>query len=216
MTISLSQATKSRIITTKAPLPTANIDPNIGKKASVRYGPYADLQGIVYPRYEGIKYVGEFGQLIIGDLTVTKPYLLMFFYDDGTFFCAIEAELADMVIVGGTKPPPTGDGTPASPFECGVKVESGNGTAQFYHRLPNYAGLVKVYYNMYGAPDTLDIYYIDDLTTKIASTNGPKVNKGSLTFYFDPAFDTNKILVKISDGIAGTAWEYNVDCPIQA
>lgn len=212
----LTQETINRISTANAPMPSQHPDPNVGKKARPLGGYYAALQGIIYPQHEGVRYAGEFGQSFIGENVATRPYLLMFFYDDGKFFCAIEVDLIDLIIEGGAQPVPDGDGSVANPFRCGMFFR-GTGVRNDYTILPNFRGTVKIDYNFLGAPDTMDVYWINDETRKIASTNGEVSMGGQLSFYYDPAFNPNKIMIKINVGRSsstGSEWFYEVNCPV--
>jgi hypothetical protein len=210
---SLTAATMGRISTAKAPKPSPHPDPNVGKEATMNTGYYAGLKGIIYPPDEGVRYMGQFGQDFIGNKKINKPYLLLFFYDDGTFFCGVETDLTDCTVHGGVAPPPQGSGTVADPFQCGVLVSSGVGTATNYHELPSdQKGIVRIDYDFYGLPDSMNVYFINDLTHPIAQVP-PKTGPGYVSFYYDPAFNPNKIVVEISKGISGTAWQYKVNCP---
>lgn len=209
---SLTDATRSRISTVKAPKPSPHPDPNVGKEATMNTGYYAGLTGIIYPPDEGIRYMGQFGQGFVGNKKINKPYLLLFFYDDGTLFCGVETDLTDCTVPGGVEPPPQGSGTVSDPYKCGTLVRSGHGSATNYHELPNQAGIVVIDYEFYTLPDSMDVYFIDNLVNPIAKVS-PRTGSGYVSFYYDPNFNPNKIVVEISKGITGTAWQYKVNCP---
>jgi hypothetical protein len=212
----LSTATKSRISVAKAVMPGPHPDPNVGKTATMKSGYYQGLSGIVYPQYEGIKYIESVGGSYEGSSPASnKPYLLLFFFDDGTFFCGVDISPGDVNIVGGWTPGPSGSGTVADPYLCNSKVYAGSNSSTNYHQLPlDKKGTVFIEYDMYGVPDALDVYFITDLDNPIVSVP-LKPGKGVASFYYDPSFHPNKIVVKVNkQGASGTGWEYVVRCPV--
>ncbi|MGG3801238.1 hypothetical protein [Metabacillus fastidiosus] len=217
MTIpAITAATKSKISTVNAPAPPHNSDLLVGKVAMMKSGVYKEIEGIIYPKREGLKYIGEYGAEFEGDIYSTqKQYLLMFFYDDGTLFCAVPADFKELAIPGSPTPIPPGSGTISSPYSCGHEVASGGGSQTLIHQLPWVKGTVHISYDMFGITDRLQVFFIDDQDTPIASTNGYVSGKGSISFYFDPLYNSDRIVVKLNDGYAnsGTIWKYNVSCP---
>lgn len=218
----LSPYTVARISTANAPLPSYNIDGNIGKEAYVTTGVYANLRGILYPPREGVRYIVEHDQSFLGKgFNSGKRYLLMYFYDDGTFFCAIEVSHAEVEIPSGKLPLPTGSGTIADPFtECGTgKIYNNTYGSTYqstrYHLLPDVKGEVEILINNYygeTSPITYKIAYVDSDGTIIEQGIGsydhtsPKV----VRFYHDPAFNASKIAITMQ--CEGT-WNYRVGCP---
>lgn len=107
--------------------------------------------------------------------------------------------------------PPTPEPT-APDVPCGQTATSGGtGVTVTMHPLGSTPGTVKIDYNMYGAPDSMDVYYQDKL---VASTNGLVANTGSLSFPYNPTNDVYEIKVIITGGSDGTAWDYIVNCPV--
>ncbi|MUG00791.1 hypothetical protein ECC01_06880 [Bacillus tequilensis] len=211
----LTEETISRISVEAAPLPGPHPDPNIGKKAKPLNGVYSSLTGIIYPPNES--YSG-----LSVDPKSAKDYLLMFFYDDGSLFCAIEADIGDMYVLDGAQPVPNGEGTPAAPFGCNLLVSNntinglGDSSQVIYHTLPNQIGTVVVTYDFFGEPDSMSIYWSGKEDTPIASTNGKVSNKGNLIFYYDPTYNPTKVVVKINEEGSmnnTTTWKYTMACP---
>lgn len=95
---------------------------------------------------------------------------------------------------------------------CGQTATSGGaGVTVTMHPLGSTPGTVKIDYNMYGAADSMDVYYRDKL---VASTNGLVQNTGSLTFEYAPVNNDYEIKVIVTGGSSGTAWDYIVNCPV--
>ncbi|MCZ4246883.1 hypothetical protein BXO87_01915 [Bacillus sp. GZB] len=211
----LTEGTISRISVESAPLPGPHPDPNIGKRAKPLNGVYSSLTGIIYPSTENYSNATT-------HLKGSKDYLLMFFYDDGSLFCAIEADIGDMSVLDGTQPVPEGEGTPAAPFGCNLQVADnsikglGDGSYVIYHELPNQIGDVVVTYDFLNEPDSMSIYWSGEEETPVASTNGKVSKTGSLSFYYDPAYNPTKVVVKVNQEGAksnSTAWKYKMSCP---
>ncbi|XKK15138.1 hypothetical protein HFP65_23185 [Bacillus sp. CB62A.1] len=98
----ISENTRNSISTINAPRPKLDPrDPNIGKIALVKEGAYKGLKGIIYPPTKELKYDGEFVKGFTGHYEVEKLYHVMFFFEDGTFFCAMETDLMDLEVEGG-------------------------------------------------------------------------------------------------------------------
>lgn len=215
-TLVLDSTTRSRIDLTNAPAPPTSFDSNVGKHARVVDGFFKDLDGIIFPKEDGVMYEGVYGEDAKGyALSPPKPYLIKFFYNTGEFFCATDVELTDLYIYDGASTVVPGSGTSADPYLCGdYDINSGSGKVELIHQLTtNQSGTVVIEYDFYGADDTMDVYFANDMTTKIAAT-GVASGAGSLSFYYDHNFDYSKIKIVMNEGITGSSWEYKVFCPV--
>lgn len=213
--VTISQETKDRLSTLYAPKPPVSSDTNIGKKAKMNSGVYAGIEGIVYPKRYAVLYEVFEDDSTVGKLMVSdKLYLLLFFYDDGTLFCGVPFNPDEVTISGGYDTPVPGEGTSASPYPCGdYDISSGYGSQIMYHSLPAQKGKVTIRFDMYGMKDRMDVYFANNPTQLVASTDGFVSNVGMLQFYYDPAFNGSKVIVDMTGGGDGTAWEYMLSCP---
>lgn len=215
MPVSIKQETRDRIgVTHYTPKPTDKSDPNYGKTAWALSGVFKDLRGVLYPRHFEVKYEKLIDESALGTrMGSEKMYLLLYFFKDtNEFFCAIPVDPLDIEVEGGYVGIIPGDGTLADPHPCGYEISSGNGTDAKYYLLPNRTGTIRIDYDLYSAPDKIDIYYANDPDTLVATT-GVRTGVGFLEFYYDPAFNGDIMIVKVSDGIRGTYWQYKVNCP---
>lgn len=205
------QATKDRVKTTKATYPKPNPgDTNIGKVSHMLSGPYKGLEGIIYPKREGVRYLGEFGKGFIGTHTdyAVSPYILMLFYDDGTPFCGVAAEYSDLYVPGGVDPTPPADGTLARPFPIPFSMTGNHPYSGIVFQLPKEPGDIDLVFDPTGAwsPINIKIYFVNDLVNPIAKTTTAPVGGldgytnagGKLRFYNDPAYNADKIVVSIN------------------
>ncbi|MDQ0176239.1 hypothetical protein [Bacillus chungangensis] len=217
--IVLDQTTKDRISPFFAPSPPPSPnDPNIGKRASMKSGTYQGLKGIIYPKrrevlYEVMKDESAYGHYDGED----KMYLLLFFFEDGTFFCGVPADPGDMEVEGGYENPIPGSGTIVDPYPCGdYDISSGFGSQEIFHILPPVTGNVKIIFDMYGYPDKMDVIYVNDPTTIVATTTKAVSHNGVLQFYYDPLINGKKVKVTITSSRGdSSAWEYVLKCPKQ-
>lgn len=97
---------------------------------------------------------------------------------------------------------------------CGVSTASGgHGVTTTMHQLGTEAGIVAIDYNMNNIPDTMDVYYQDQLIT---STNGPIADSGTLTFHYEPVDNVYEIKIVVTGTDALTGWAYTVNCPVDS
>lgn len=214
--VTVSQETKDRISTENAPAPPFSLDQNIGKVATMKSGPYAGLKGILYPKADGVYYAISDDKLAEGQArTSNKQYLLLFFYDDGKLFCGVPVDPTDVTIEGGYTEPP-GEGTPLDPIPCDKALHLyKNGTYTFYHSLPPTAGNVKIYVIRYGGGDgNIEVYFANNPSQLVAKSKGTYYTE-ELTFYYDPAFNGDKIIVKafVDNRCSNCEFEYILNCP---
>lgn len=217
MVVTISQVSKDRITLVGAPIPSAVLgDSNVGKSAEMISGVYRGLRGIVYPKRYSVLYDILQDDSTIGDLlTPSKDYLLLFFFENGELFCGVGANPDEISFDVPYDPATPGEGTSSSPFPCGTgKINSiGDSNQTIYHSLPDTAGTVTITYDMYALADSMDVYFTSDTTLKVASTNGAVSMKGQLTFYYDPAFNSSKVMVVMTATDTDTFWEYSISCP---
>ena len=71
------------------------------------------------------------------------------------------------------------------------------------------AGTVNISYNMYSIPDQMDVYYNGNL---VATTGGLVSGSSVLSFYYPGG--SSSCTVRMYAPNSGTAWDYNVACPI--
>lgn len=109
-------------------------------------------------------------------------------------------------------PPPPPPPPPPNTLQCGQLNDSGGGSyTEKFHEMGTTTGRVKIDYDMYGIPDRMDVYYMNQL---LASTSGEVANKGSLTFSYQPVNGVTQIKVVLtSSNGGGSSWEYMVNCP---
>ncbi len=211
----ISENTRNSISTINAPRPKLDPrDPNIGKIALVKEGAYKGLKGIIYPPTKELKYDGEFVKGFTGHYEVEKLYHVMFFFEDGPFFCAMETDLMDLEVEGGIFIIDDGDGTVAKPYGCGERLYTS--VPEIYHELPlNKSGYIIINtYQSRRVDSVFKVFWINDLTTPIGQTHtrvhGVVFNSPhDIIFYYDPRYNPNKIVIK-NDYIGN--WYHKVNC----
>lgn len=94
--------------------------------------------------------------------------------------------------------------------KCGEQVSGGQGYASYQFDLGDKAGEVTIEYDFYGAPDVMEVF--DSHGNLIHRTPYTTYTDGSpIRFYYEPSM--GKITIVMNDGVAGSAWEYKVNCP---
>ncbi len=125
-----------------------------------------------------------------------------------------QSGLASATVVVNPKPippPPPPPPPPPNTIQCGVQNDTGGGRyTEKFHELGTVTGTVKIDYDMYSAPDRMDVYYQNQL---LATTNGEVMNKGSLSFSYRPVNGVTQIKVVITNTAGNSNWEYMVNCP---
>lgn len=116
------------------------------------------------------------------------------------------------VEVDAAAPPPTPPTIPPGTISCGKTNDSGGGRyTEKMHEMGANPGSVTITYDMYSAPDRMDVYYQNQL---LGSTGGLVSGKGSLSFKYNPIGGVTQIKVVMTSDSDGTAWEYTVNCPV--
>lgn len=223
MSIVVSAETKARISTSAArmPLPSAT-DPNIGKVASPKSGVYQGIRGILYPRREAVLYDILDDDSTIGELMASaKPYLVLFFFDDGQLFCGVAATPSELDIVGGYTPIIAGAGTYSNPFPCGT-ITLGVGAAtmdvgkRYYYDMAGSAGQLTVDYT-FGAIDPNSYILVQQLDGTILLKIDQTRRSGSESFYYHPNMgNTITVTRYVSAGLTNMAISVKVKCPVYA
>lgn len=109
-------------------------------------------------------------------------------------------------------PPPPPPPPPPNTLQCGQINDTGGGLyTEKYHELGNKAGKVQIEYDMYTAPDKMDVYYMNQL---LATTNVEVTGKGTLSFSYTPVNGVTQIKVVVTNTTGGSVWEYLVKCPV--
>lgn len=109
-------------------------------------------------------------------------------------------------------PPPPPPPPPPNTLQCGKTNDTGGGAyTEKYHEMGTVAGEVRIDYDMYGLPDRMDVYYMNQL---LASTNAEVTYKGSLKFTYRPIGGVTQIKVVITNSTGNSSWEYLVHCPV--
>ena len=103
------------------------------------------------------------------------------------------------------------DGRDLAPCDVAT-VSGGAGTTRTRHRLGPVSGAVSCAYEMFGIPDSLDIYGPTGLL--LATTDGPVSGSGVLLFDWIPLGGIWPQWVEtVVIGPTGTAWRYTLSCP---
>lgn len=94
---------------------------------------------------------------------------------------------------------------------CGLETPSGgSGVTETVHGLGTTAGRVEAFYDMYGIPDMMEIFYNNQL---VATTGGMVQHTGSLSFYYPGPPSPSTCMIRMTGSGEGTAWNYRIDCP---
>lgn len=94
---------------------------------------------------------------------------------------------------------------------CNNTTNSGGaGVTETYHDLGASAGTATISYQMFSAPDRMDVYYGNSL---IATTGGFVSGTGSFNINWNPGGGSTLIRVVMTGSGSGTAWNYEVFCP---
>ncbi|MWV43092.1 hypothetical protein GRF59_05565 [Paenibacillus sp. HJL G12] len=117
-----------------------------------------------------------------------------------------------VVIAKPVPPPPPPPPPPPNTLQCGQTNDTGGGVyTEKFHEMGNKAGKVQIDYDMYSAPDKMDVYYMNQL---LATTNVEVAGKGSLVFSYTPVNGVTQIKVIVTNTTGNSQWEYLVKCPI--
>lgn len=97
-------------------------------------------------------------------------------------------------------------------ISCGISSASGGtGITEKYHELGPVPGYVEIEYNMFGAPDQMEVFYNNNL---VLTTGGPVSYEGKFAFYYPgPGNGRPTACMVRMTGSDGTRWEYLVKCP---
>lgn len=222
MSIVVSAETKARISTSAARMPLPSVtDPNIGKVAIPKAGVYQGIRGILYPRREAVLYDILDDKSTIGELMASnKPYLVLFFFDNGELFCGIAAKPSELDVVGGYTPLIDGSGTYAYPYPCG-SVTLGVGAAtmdigkKYYYDLDTgVEGLVTVDYR-FGAIDPNSYILIQQLDGTILMRIDQTARSGSKSFYYLSNMGTMVTATRhVSASLTNTDVSFKLKCPV--
>jgi len=98
------------------------------------------------------------------------------------------------------------------PEPCGASTASGGqGVTRTRHALGSESGIVRILFQMFGAPDRLDCFHAGVL---VATTGDLVSGTGELSFRYDAGPRVpESCLIVVTGPVAGTQWIYTVLCP---
>lgn len=147
----ISDSTRDKINTSGVTnRPSSPSDPNVGKDVTIKEGIYEGLTGVLYSAKDFLHYTGSFGEGFTSlnpDESKGKPYIVMMYYEDGTFFCAVPADQYDLDVEGGYEPPYEADGSITYPYFCFQKY-----TIKFQQSAGDTGGTKKAYIDLGSQP----------------------------------------------------------------
>lgn len=109
-------------------------------------------------------------------------------------------------------PPPPPPPPPPNTLQCGVSNNTGGGDYyEKHHEMGASAGMVKITYDMYSAPDKMEVFYMNQV---LATTHMEVSGKGELKFSYNPVAGVTQIKVVLTSSDKSSAWVYLVDCPV--
>ncbi|MBV8407059.1 MAG: hypothetical protein JOY64_05480 [Alphaproteobacteria bacterium] len=90
---------------------------------------------------------------------------------------------------------------------------SGDLVEHHRHYLGDAPGQVKIKYNLYSKPDTIEVFYRGQL---IAGTGGPRSGRGAIRFDWNPVGGDYSVDVVVRGDVWETRWDYAMACPVAA